>query len=54
MTAGPEAAALVYQGTARREGSPDFVGMMTSLYTRTRDRWRLALYTQTVVPPAGG
>ncbi len=54
VTAGPEAAALVYRGTARRKGSPDFVGLMTSLYTRTGDRWGLALYTQTVVPPAGG
>ena len=51
--AGPDAAAIVYRGTARREGSPDFVAVMTSLYTRAGDDWRLALYTQTAVPPGG-
>jgi hypothetical protein len=54
VPAGPDAAALVYRGTARREGAADFVGVMTSLYTREGDGWRLALYTQTVVPTEGG
>ncbi len=53
VAAGPDAATLVYRGTARREGSADVVGIMTSLYTRVGTGWRLALYTQTVVPPAG-
>ena len=44
-------AALVYRGTARREGDgTEFVGMMTSVYTRVDDDWRLAVYQQTPVP----
>ena len=44
-------AALVYRGTARREGDQDeFVALMTSVYTRVDGRWRLAVYQQTPVP----
>jgi hypothetical protein len=50
VPAGPDAAALVYLATARREGAPEFTGAMTSLYVRRQDTWRLALYTQTPVP----
>ncbi len=54
VSAGPDAAALVYTGTGRREGADDFVGVMTSLYVRREDGWRLALYTQTPVPDGAG
>jgi hypothetical protein len=46
---GAEAAALVYAGTASREGEPDFVALMSSTYVRVAGRWRLALYQQTPV-----
>jgi len=42
-------AALVYTGSARREGAEPFVASMTSLYVITDDGWRLALHTQTPV-----
>ena len=48
---GPEAAALVYRGTAYREGpEPAFVALMTSVYVREAERWALAPYQQTPVP----
>ncbi len=40
-------AALVYRGTARRDGADDVVCAMSSVYVTTDDGWRLALYTQT-------
>ncbi len=47
---GADTAALVYTGTARREGDdPPFVGAMTSVYVRVGDKWKLALYQQTPV-----
>ena len=48
-----DAAALVYTGRASRDGSADFVALMSSLYVRRDGRWRLALYQQTPVPSAG-
>jgi hypothetical protein len=54
VSAGEDAWALVYRGRARREGEEDgFDALMSSVYVRVRDRWRLALYQQTPVPPAG-
>jgi hypothetical protein len=51
VTAGNDAAALVYTGRAwREESAPPFVGAMTSTYVRTDGGWRLALYTQTPIP----
>ena len=51
VRAGPDAAALVYTGRARRDDAePPFVGAMSSLYVRADGEWRLALYTQTPVP----
>jgi hypothetical protein len=50
VRAGTGAAALVYRGTGRREGGDDFVALMTTLYVRDGEGWRLALYTQTPVP----
>ncbi len=47
---GDAAAALVYTGTGRRDGSDDFVGVMTSVYARRDGRWALALYQQTPKP----
>ncbi len=44
-------AALVYTGTAWRDGAePAFRGVMSSVYHRTGDAWRLALYQQTQMP----
>lgn len=41
-------AALVYTGTAYQDGDePAFVGAMSSVYHRTGDGWKLALYQQT-------
>jgi hypothetical protein len=48
---GPDAAGLVYRGTGHRRAGPDFVGLMTSVYSRVDGEWRLVLYTQT--PLAG-
>jgi len=48
---GPEAAALVYRGTAYREDpEPAFVALMTSVYVRAAEGWALASYQQTPVP----
>jgi len=47
VTTGQDSAALVYRGTARRDGEPDIVCIMTSVYVRVNGTWRLALYTQT-------
>lgn len=46
---GPEAAALVYRGTAHRGDEAPFVAAMTSVYRRISGEWRLAVYQQTVV-----
>ncbi len=49
---GPDSAALVYRGTAFRDGEePAFIGLMASVYVLRNNEWRLALYQQTVVPP---
>ena len=53
VTTGRDSAALVYRARARREGEPDFVAAMSSVYVRVDGRWRLALYTQTPEPAAG-
>lgn len=48
---GPDSIALVYRGTAYREADePAFVGLMSSVYVRRNDEWRLALYQQTTIP----
>lgn len=53
VDAGPDGVALVYVGTASRDGdAPAFVGLMSSVYVRRDGRWRLALYQQTPVPGA--
>jgi hypothetical protein len=45
-----EAAALVYRVTARREGQPEFAGLLTSVYAKRADRWQLVLHQQTPMP----
>jgi hypothetical protein len=51
VSADPDNAALVYTGTGYREGAePAFVGAMSSVYHRTGDGWKLALYQQTQRP----
>lgn len=48
---GPVSVALVYRGTAyREEDEPAFIGLMSSVYVRRDDEWRLALYQQTTIP----
>ena len=50
VTAGPDAAVLVYIGTARHDGAEEpFVGAMSSVYHRGVDGWRLVLYQQTAL-----
>jgi hypothetical protein len=45
-----ETAALVYIGTGYREGADEpFIGAMSSVYHRTPEGWKLALYQQTAV-----
>lgn len=42
-----DTAALVYTGTGWRDGQNEpFVGAMSSVYHRTADGWKLALYQQ--------
>jgi hypothetical protein len=51
LDAGPDSVALVYVGRGYREASdPPFVGLMSSLYVRRDEQWRLALYQQTPCP----
>jgi hypothetical protein len=44
------AAALVYRVTAQRDGQPEFVGLLTSVYVEREGRWQLVLHQQTPVP----
>jgi hypothetical protein len=46
---GDDARALIYRGTGHREGEPPFVAMMTSVYVRDGEDWKLALYQQTPI-----
>lgn len=50
---GPDAAALVYRGSASRDGAGPFTAWMTSVYVRRGDAWALAVYQQTPVPGPG-
>lgn len=48
ITISDDTAALVYTGTGWRDGDETpFVGAMSSVYRRTDDGWKLALYQQT-------
>ena len=48
---GPDSAALVYRGTAYRDGDEStLTGCMSSVYVVQDNEWRLALYQQTPVP----
>jgi hypothetical protein len=44
---GDDAYALIYRGTGRRPDRTPFVAMMTSVYVRAGDDWKLALFQQT-------
>lgn len=51
LAAGADSRILVYIGIAYREGEePAFRGVMTSVYVRTPEGWRLACYQQTPMP----
>ncbi len=54
ITLGDATHALVYTGTARRDGEDDFVGTMTSVYVQHHRTWELALYQQPRKPEPGG
>jgi Domain of unknown function (DUF4440) len=43
-------AALVYRVTAQRDGKPEFVALMTSVYVKRVDRWELVVHQQTPMP----
>lgn len=49
-----DAHALIYRGTGRRDGETPFVAMMTSVYVRAGEDWKLALYQQTPVSTNAG
>ena len=51
---GAMTAALVYIGTGRRDEGEDVVCVMTSVYQRGDDGWRLGLYQQTPVAQGDG
>jgi hypothetical protein len=41
---------LVYTGTGHRADGSSFVALMSSVYTRSSDGWKLTLYQQTPKP----
>jgi ketosteroid isomerase-like protein len=43
-------AALVYRVTARRDGQPEYAGLLTSVYAERGDGWQLVLHQQTPMP----
>jgi hypothetical protein len=45
-----QGAILIYTGRGHRDGEEPFVALMSSVYVRDRDRWKLVLYQQTPVP----
>ena len=47
-----ESAALLYRVTARRDGQPEFVALITSVYVKRADRWQLVIHQQTPSMPA--
>jgi len=48
---GPDQELIVYTGRASRSGGqPDFMAIMSSVYVRRGEGWKLALYQQTPVP----
>ena len=47
---GADAAALIYTGTGHRADGSSFVALMSSVYTRSSDGWKLTLYQQTPNP----
>jgi hypothetical protein len=47
-----DAAALTYVGTAHRPSGPPVVAVMSSVYRRDLEGWKLALYQQTPAPSA--
>ena len=47
-----DSAALVYRVTAQRDGQPEFVALMTSVYVKRAGRWQLVVHQQTPMPTA--
>lgn len=47
---GDDAAVVVYDAAAQREGQPEYRALMSSTWVRRAGEWRLALHQQTPVP----
>jgi hypothetical protein len=43
----PDTGIVVYEATAQREGTPHYSALMSSLYVRRVDGWKLAMHQQT-------
>lgn len=43
----PGTGMVVYEATAEREGDPPYSALMSSLYVRRPDGWKLAVHQQT-------
>jgi hypothetical protein len=47
-----DSAALIYRVTAQRTAQPAFTALMTSVYVKRPDSWKLVLHQQTPIPTA--
>jgi len=45
---GPDAYLLAYRATAQRSGEPVYRALMSTVYVRQEDEWRVAFHQQTV------
>lgn len=43
----PDMGIVVYEATARRDDAPPYSALMSSLYVRRADGWKLAMHQQT-------
>jgi uncharacterized protein (TIGR02246 family) len=50
VVAAPDAAVITYHATAQRTGEAPYRALMSSVFVRPDDRWRLALHQQTPDP----
>jgi hypothetical protein len=46
----PSCAVVLYRGTGRRAGQPEYVALMSSVYVHRGGAWRLAYHQQTPFP----
>jgi uncharacterized protein DUF4440 len=50
IEATPDSGIVMYLANARRDGSPPYRALMTSVYARRKGQWRLLLHQQTPSP----